>query len=198
MLQWVSALRQLASSCDYNEKTHEFIRDQVIEKASSSRVRQRLLMERSKLTLQKTLALLATALHNICIQGGGAGDWLPLMTRPSSRRTELAGPDGRSSSGGPGPRGATPSSASSQRRGHRYPQPSPLASVGRTAAGAISCVMYGVRGCHSDASLSLSVAAEGPTCTGTVIQSGYGTDWSVRLVQILLCAGCSSPFWLVT
>ena len=38
----------------------EFIRDKVIEKTSSSKLRQRLLMEGSELTLQKTLTLSAT------------------------------------------------------------------------------------------------------------------------------------------
>ena len=32
--QWVSVLRQLASTCDYGDKSEEFIRDQVVEKNS--------------------------------------------------------------------------------------------------------------------------------------------------------------------
>ncbi|XP_043219275.1 uncharacterized protein K02A2.6-like [Amphibalanus amphitrite] len=43
--QWVSVLRQLASTCEYGAQMDEFIRDQVIEKTVSSKLRQRLLME---------------------------------------------------------------------------------------------------------------------------------------------------------
>ena len=54
--QWVSVLRQLAATCDYGERSEEFIRDQVVEKTSSAPLRQRLLMEET-LTLSKTLLL---------------------------------------------------------------------------------------------------------------------------------------------
>ena len=60
VLQWVSSLRQLASTCEYGTKTDEFIRDQVIEKTSSTKLRQRLLMEGSALTLEKTLTISET------------------------------------------------------------------------------------------------------------------------------------------
>ncbi|KAF0290295.1 hypothetical protein FJT64_011511 [Amphibalanus amphitrite] len=55
--QWVSILRQLASSCEYGDRTDEFIRDQVIERTNSSKLRQRLLMEGSDLTLERTLTI---------------------------------------------------------------------------------------------------------------------------------------------
>ncbi|XP_043216447.1 uncharacterized protein K02A2.6-like [Amphibalanus amphitrite] len=58
--QWVSVLRQLASTCEYGPQMDEFIRDQVIEKTASSKLRQRLLMEGSGLTLEKTLTLADT------------------------------------------------------------------------------------------------------------------------------------------
>ena len=54
--QWVSALRQLASTCEYLDRTDEFVRDQVVERTSSSRLRQRLLME-PDLTLDKCLTI---------------------------------------------------------------------------------------------------------------------------------------------
>ena len=57
--QWVSVLRQLAVTCDYGDKTDEFIRDQVVEKTFTVKLRQRLLME-SDLTLTKTLHLADT------------------------------------------------------------------------------------------------------------------------------------------
>ena len=58
--QWVSVLRQLAASCDYGSRTEEFIRDQVVERTSSNKLRQRLLMEGSGLTLQTTLTIADT------------------------------------------------------------------------------------------------------------------------------------------
>ena len=57
---WVSALRQLASTCMYTDRTEEFIRDQVVERTASTRLRQRLLMEGSDLTLTATLTIAAT------------------------------------------------------------------------------------------------------------------------------------------
>ena len=57
VLQWVSVLRQLASTCEYGASTDEFIRDQVIEKTLSPKLRQRLLMEGSQLSLEKTLVI---------------------------------------------------------------------------------------------------------------------------------------------
>ena len=60
VLQWVSTLRQLASTCEYGERSDEFIRDQLIEKTTSSKLRQRLLMEGSDLTLEKSLTIADT------------------------------------------------------------------------------------------------------------------------------------------
>ena len=60
VLQWVSVLRQLASTCDYAGHTDEFIRDQVIERTVSPKLRQRLLMEGSDLTLEKLLTIAQT------------------------------------------------------------------------------------------------------------------------------------------
>ena len=57
--QWVSVLRQLATHCDYGAMTEDFVRDQVVEKALSSRLRQRLLTE-PELTLDKVLTLAET------------------------------------------------------------------------------------------------------------------------------------------
>lgn len=57
---WVTALRQLAASCEYDARTDEFIRDQVVERTASPRLRQRLLMEGSNLTLSTTLTIAAT------------------------------------------------------------------------------------------------------------------------------------------
>ena len=52
--QWVSSLRQLASTCDYGDRMDEFVRDQIVEKTNSTRLRQILLLEQG-LDLQKTL-----------------------------------------------------------------------------------------------------------------------------------------------
>ena len=60
VLQWVSVLRQLASTCEYGERTDEFLRDQIIERTSSTKLLQRLLMEGSDLTLTKSLTLAET------------------------------------------------------------------------------------------------------------------------------------------
>ena len=57
---WVTVLRQLATTCAYDDRTEEFLRDQVVERTSSSRLRQRLLMEGSDLTLTTTLTIAAT------------------------------------------------------------------------------------------------------------------------------------------
>ena len=54
--QWVSALRQMASTCDYLDRTDELVRDRVVERTSSSRLRQRLLME-PDLSLTKCLTI---------------------------------------------------------------------------------------------------------------------------------------------
>ena len=54
--QWVSVLRQLASTCEYGDRCEEFIRDQVVEKTTSTTLRQRLLIE-DGLILDKTLRM---------------------------------------------------------------------------------------------------------------------------------------------
>ena len=60
MAAWVSTLRHLASTCDYGDRTEEFIRDQVVERTASNKLRQRLLMEGSGLTLTATLTVAET------------------------------------------------------------------------------------------------------------------------------------------
>ena len=60
VLQWISSLRQLASSCEYGDRTDEFLRDQLIERTSSSKLRQRLLMEGSDLSLEKCVVIAET------------------------------------------------------------------------------------------------------------------------------------------
>ena len=60
MASWVSSLRQLATTCAYEGRTEEFIRDQVVERTASPKLRQRLLMEGSGLTLTETLVIAVT------------------------------------------------------------------------------------------------------------------------------------------
>ena len=60
VLQWVSVLRQLASTCEYGDRMEEFVRDQLIERTCSGKLRQRLLMEGSELTLDKSLTIAGT------------------------------------------------------------------------------------------------------------------------------------------
>ena len=60
VLEWVSVLRQLANTCEYGDRTDEFLRDQIIEHTSSTKLRQRLMMEGSDLTLIKSLTLAET------------------------------------------------------------------------------------------------------------------------------------------
>ncbi|XP_038064800.1 uncharacterized protein LOC119735167 [Patiria miniata] len=54
--QYVIALRQLAVTCDFGSLADEMIRDQLVEKTCSSRIRERLLLE-PKLTLSSALTL---------------------------------------------------------------------------------------------------------------------------------------------
>uniref|UniRef100_A0A096LWH5 CCHC-type domain-containing protein n=1 Tax=Poecilia formosa TaxID=48698 RepID=A0A096LWH5_POEFO len=56
--QYVTALRDLASKCDFDDKTEEMIRDQLVEHIFNSRIRERLLLE-PDLTLDKTVTLAA-------------------------------------------------------------------------------------------------------------------------------------------
>ena len=51
---FISALRDLAKTCDFDTKTDEMIRDQIIEKTNCSRIRDKLLTEKD-LTLDKAI-----------------------------------------------------------------------------------------------------------------------------------------------
>lgn len=53
---FIAALRELSKTCNFGTMEDEMIRDQVVEKTSSHRVRERLLMEKD-LTLTKTIEL---------------------------------------------------------------------------------------------------------------------------------------------
>ena len=44
--QYVTRLRQLAKDCDYGNNVNDFIRDQVIDKCTSEKLRTRLLAEK--------------------------------------------------------------------------------------------------------------------------------------------------------
>ena len=57
--QFVTRLRQLAKDCDYGVNTNDFIRDQVIDKCISEKLRTRLLAEKD-LTLERCLSLAAS------------------------------------------------------------------------------------------------------------------------------------------
>ena len=54
--QFISALRELAKTCDYGDKHDEMLRDQIIEKTNSNKVRDRLLMEK-ELDLSKAITI---------------------------------------------------------------------------------------------------------------------------------------------
>ncbi|XP_030595617.1 uncharacterized protein LOC115787179 [Archocentrus centrarchus] len=56
--QYVTALRDLGSKCDFDDKTEEMIRDQLVEHISNSSIRERLLLE-PDLTLDKAVTLAA-------------------------------------------------------------------------------------------------------------------------------------------
>ena len=94
--QWVSVLRQLAATCDYQAKAEEFIRDQVVEKTTSASLRQRLLMEPA-LTLEKTLQIAesietaskeASAMQHSSVLGGTVGAVSRPLQRPGARRVD--------------------------------------------------------------------------------------------------------------
>ena len=51
---FLSALRDLSKTCDFGPITDEMIRDQIVEKTNSPKIRERLLMEK-ELTLQKAV-----------------------------------------------------------------------------------------------------------------------------------------------
>ena len=96
VLQWVAALRQLATTCDYMERTEEFLRDQLIEKTCSPKLRQRLLMEGSALTLDKSLTIAETLESSereaqamerpVVFPGAGAASQVPVQAVHQQQR----------------------------------------------------------------------------------------------------------------
>uniref|UniRef100_A0A3B3T9U7 Gypsy retrotransposon integrase-like protein 1 n=1 Tax=Paramormyrops kingsleyae TaxID=1676925 RepID=A0A3B3T9U7_9TELE len=56
ILQYVAALRELSVHCDFGALADDMLRDQIVEKTSSARIRERLLLE-TDLTLQKTITI---------------------------------------------------------------------------------------------------------------------------------------------
>ncbi|KAI2660383.1 Transposon Ty3-G Gag-Pol polyprotein [Labeo rohita] len=56
IVQYVAALRDLASTCDFAATLDEMLRDQLVENVSSHRIRERLLLE-SELTLDKAITI---------------------------------------------------------------------------------------------------------------------------------------------
>ncbi|XP_061103089.1 uncharacterized protein LOC133131697 isoform X1 [Conger conger] len=56
ILHYVAALRELVSTCELGTVADDMIRDQLVEKTNSSRIRESLLLE-SELTLQKAITL---------------------------------------------------------------------------------------------------------------------------------------------
>ena len=102
--QWVSSLRQLATTCGYGDRTEEFIRDQIVEKTTSARIRQRLLLEQD-LDLQRALTIAATVetaeREALAMQGAGPASTTP---RPPSSQTPVVSAVHRQGQG----RGAVP------------------------------------------------------------------------------------------
>lgn len=56
ILQYVAALRDLATTCEFGDKEDEMLRDQLVEHVSSQRIRERLLLE-TNLTLERAITL---------------------------------------------------------------------------------------------------------------------------------------------
>ncbi|KAL1274350.1 hypothetical protein QQF64_027164 [Cirrhinus molitorella] len=56
IIQYVAALRDLATTCDFSAILDEMLRDQLVENVSSHRIRERLLLE-SELTLEKAITI---------------------------------------------------------------------------------------------------------------------------------------------
>lgn len=54
---FVTALRELALSCNFGEQTDDFIRDQLVAKTSNHVLRERLLLEGTSLTLERALTI---------------------------------------------------------------------------------------------------------------------------------------------
>ena len=57
VIQFVAALRELATFCSFGGLCEEMIRDQLIEKTSVNRIRERLLMEPDSLTVDRAIQL---------------------------------------------------------------------------------------------------------------------------------------------
>ena len=87
---WVAELRHLASTCEYTDRTDEFIRDQVVERVISAKLRERLLME-TDLTLSKLLVVSQTF--------EGAQREAKEMLSPGAGRFPAAREDGASGTG---------------------------------------------------------------------------------------------------
>ncbi|KAG0436124.1 hypothetical protein HPB47_018132, partial [Ixodes persulcatus] len=61
--EFLTALRGLAQTCNFGSSPDEAIRDQLVEGASMTHVRERLLLEGSALTLEKALKLARSVEH---------------------------------------------------------------------------------------------------------------------------------------
>ena len=57
VIQFVAALRELATFCSFGGLCKEMIRDQLVEKTRVNRIRERLLMEPDSLTVDRTIQL---------------------------------------------------------------------------------------------------------------------------------------------
>ncbi len=56
IVQYVAVLRELLVTCDFGALADDMIRDQIVEKTCTSRIRERLLLE-TDLTLQKAITI---------------------------------------------------------------------------------------------------------------------------------------------
>ena len=72
ILQYVAALRDLVSTCDFGDRENEMIRDQLIENVCNSRIRERLLLE-PELSLERALTL-ATQIESAAHQAKAITD----------------------------------------------------------------------------------------------------------------------------
>ena len=132
--QWVSSLRQLASTCDYGDRVDEFVRDQIVEKTSSSRLRQRLLLEKD-LDLHKTLTMaeaVETAEREAQVMQRGMAS-----ARPSSSTAPVVN---AVQDAGARPRGSTSANQPSATRGRAAPprgRAAPSLSASRGQEGAV-------------------------------------------------------------
>ena len=69
VIQFVAALRELATFCSFGGLCEEMIRDQLIEKTSVNRIRERLLMEPDSLTVDCAMGLLQLAVTWYMLEG---------------------------------------------------------------------------------------------------------------------------------